>query len=1262
MFTNKNNKQNKLNKSVSVLQWNCNGVLQRQTELKNHLITNNNKYDVICLQETFLKPGKNFTVSGYNSIRLDRTDENKGGVLTLVRDNINYTQVNNNTDMEYIVVNINLNQSQLKIVNIYIPPGKDMDKNDLSTMFGPQTLIIGDLNAKSKIWGSPVTDERGLIWEDLLDMYNSTVINTGQPTYQHFNGTLSHLDVAIVSNSLAAHANWTVLNNTMGSDHCPTVVTLYNKETFVEEAGTPRFKLSKADWRHFKRICNDTVTVESTSADTIDWHNDRLTEAIRAAAERSIPQTGRGKGRYAPLPYWDDKCKAAIYQRNRARNKLNKNRTAENIENYHKLKGIAQRTVKEAASDHWKNFCATLNRTSNLSVVWNMAKKMNGTVSQHKVQNIVQNGNIVESDQDKANTFAESFAKISSNENYSNTFRTYKHQTETEYKPKDPSTNTTADKNTNTLNEHFNFSELRRALRESKTHSTPGEDKISYEMLKHLPRRSAKSLLHLYNTVWTSGTFPQAWRHSITVPLLKAGKDQKDIKSYRPVSLTSTIGKVMERLVTNRLSYYLEKNNILNNVQTGFRKGKSTIDQIIRLQDTINKYNHNRGYTVAVFIDFKSAYDMLWRHGLLTKISKMGITGNVYTYIQNFLTNRTMQVRVGNKFSDTHTLENGTPQGSVISPILFLLMINDLPDNIKQTDKTLFADDSCLFKSGKNLDSILRKMQDSLNKLTDWCDKNGFKISMEKTVAVLFTHRRDTVNKTLRIYGDYIKIENKAKFLGIIFDSKLTWSDHVNYIMDKCNKRLNLLRAVSGNKWGASKKTLLILYRSLIRSILDYGDIALDSMSDHNKRKLDSIQARALRVVCGAVAGTATSALQVDTGELPLQLRRLQHQLQYTVKVKSDNNHPADNVFKPNWLTIRHTRYDSNTDPIHNKVSDFSRKYLENIEVTNSSQPSVPPWHRKECIIDISISKSGNKKESPNLLTSLAKERLDTYSGNIQIFTDASKNQDGRTAAAYYIPGFQIKHATRLTDNLTIFTAELTAIKLAVLWLKENQNRLSKTQNIVIVSDSLSALKAIKTCKSMGSPSLLNEVLDLVDNIRVHVTFLWVPSHLGIHGNETVDRLAQNAAHSAETELNVHLEKADLYRIVDSYILQKWQDIWTASEHGKFYKKLEPSVSFSIKYQHTNRAKETTITRLRLGKCRLNDYLAMIKVLDSDKCTHCERFTETVEHFLIDCNCSPLVNAVKSACRSSNVTPSIENILSDESITNVIYRNINRKI
>jgi len=107
------------------------------------------------------------------------------------------------------------------------------------------------------------------------------------------------------------------------------------------------------------------------------------------------------------------------------------------------------------------------------------------------------------------------------------------------------------------------------------------------------------------------------------------------------------------------------------------------------------------------------------------------------------------------------------------------------------------------------------------------------------------------------------------------------------------------MRAVVGSKWGASKKVLLIIYRSLIRSILDYGAIALDSMTDRNKERLDSIQAQALRIACGAVRGTAT--LQVEMGEPPLQIRRLQLQLQYAVKVKALKDHPAKKVFEPHW-------------------------------------------------------------------------------------------------------------------------------------------------------------------------------------------------------------------------------------------------------------------------------------------------------------------------------------------------------------------------
>jgi len=109
-----------------------------------------------------------------------------------------------------------------------------------------------------------------------------------------------------------------------------------------------------------------------------------------------------------------------------------------------------------------------------------------------------------------------------------------------------------------------------------------------------------------------------------------------------------------------------------------------------------------------------------------------------------------------------------------------------MTNGITNTDITLFAD--CLFKSGRKLDVIIRYIQKSLNALAEWCDLNGFKISLDKTVAVLFTHRREGIESTLKINDDYVKVEKKAKFLGLVFDSKLTWKEHVDYVVDKCKK------------------------------------------------------------------------------------------------------------------------------------------------------------------------------------------------------------------------------------------------------------------------------------------------------------------------------------------------------------------------------------------------------------------------------------------------------------------------------------------
>jgi len=484
---------------------------------------------------------------------------------------------------------------------------------------------------------------------------------------------------------------------------------------------------------------------------------------------------------------------------------MNKNKTLDSCINYTRLKAKTQYVIKTSAREHWQKYCETLNGSTKLATVWRMAKKMNGVCNDHKIKNLKVNGNIIETNEEKAEHFAKTFSDISSNKNYTPEFLAHKTEIESIHQTTfSNSVSTELNENLASLNQPFDLHELRRALRETKKHSAPGEDKIPYEMLQKLPKPSIKAVLKLYNRIWLNNEFPVSWRHSIVIPILKPGKDPYSATSYRPISLTSTLCKTMEKLVTTRLAYFVEKNNILSNVQCGFRKHRSTTDHIIRLQDAINKYNNNSGYTVGVFIDFQSAFDMMWRKGLLIKLKNYGITGNITSFIEKFLTNRTIQVRVGNTLSNTYLLENGTAQGSIISPLLFLIMINDLPNSLHEVETSLFADDSCIFKSGKNLKQITKVIQDNINKISHWCDLWGFKISLDKTVAVIFTQKKHDAPKLL-IKNQTIKIDEKAKFLGLILDSKLTRTEHINYIETKCKKRLNLMRAVAGSTWGPTK-------------------------------------------------------------------------------------------------------------------------------------------------------------------------------------------------------------------------------------------------------------------------------------------------------------------------------------------------------------------------------------------------------------------------------------------------------------------------
>ena len=178
-------------------------------------------------------------------------------------------------------------------------------------------------------------------------------------------------------------------------------------------------------------------------------------------------------------------------------------------------------------------------------------------------------------------------------------------------------------------------------------------------MLKHLPESSLKALLGIFNHIWTTGDFPEDWRLATVIPIPKPGKDHAEPTNYRPIALTSCLCKTLERMINKRLIWYLESNNLLSRYQSGFRAGRSTNDNLVKLETFIRDAFVKKEHVVAVFFDLEKAYDTTWRYGIMKDIHKLGLRGRLPTFIESFLADRAMQVRVGSTLSDLYDQERG---------------------------------------------------------------------------------------------------------------------------------------------------------------------------------------------------------------------------------------------------------------------------------------------------------------------------------------------------------------------------------------------------------------------------------------------------------------------------------------------------------------------------------------------------------------------------------------------------------------------------
>ena len=241
-------------------------------------------------------------------------------------------------------------------------------------------------------------------------------------------------------------------------------------------------------------------------------------------------------------------------------------------------------------------------------------------------------------------------------------------------------------------------------------------------------------------------------------------------------------------------------------------KNRSANDQLVRFESLLRDAFINKDHVMSIFFDLEKAYDTAWKHGVVKDMHESGLRGHLPVFVENFMRDREFNVRIGTTMSDNFIQEMGVPQGSIISPTLFNLKINSITKCLLQNvDPSLYVDDFLISYRSKNLNSIERKLQLCLRNLEVWCNENGFKFSTTKTVCVHFTKSRKLhPDPELYLNGNKIPIVNQVKFLGVIFDKKLTFLAHIKYLKDKCLKALNLLKVVSGTEWAVIARSSFV--------------------------------------------------------------------------------------------------------------------------------------------------------------------------------------------------------------------------------------------------------------------------------------------------------------------------------------------------------------------------------------------------------------------------------------------------------------------
>lgn len=874
---------------LRIFNWNANGILNSKDQLQ--ILLTEQKIDICFISETHFTNQSYLRLPGYNVHHIHHPDNQAhGGSAIIIKNNIKYNE-DDNLQLDHIqltVLNISSTKQSFKVGAVYIPPKHNLKKADyhnILTHMGERFLIGGDFNAKHTSWGSRLDNTKGRELHAAIQDLGCNVHSTGKPTYWPTDrNKIPDLLDFFISRKIATNFISVADNYDLDSDHSAIILTL--SEKVIKKQRNPSLHNKTTNWEGFKRQLTDTIdlNIDLTTPNQLDEAVADFTRLIQTTVwDNTKTITNKTNGYNYPL-----EIRNLVALKRKTRRKWIQSRDPNLKSELNRRAQQIKRLVKELKESSTTDFLRNLSgeKSTNYSL-WTTTKKLTKKITPVPPI-LLQNNEWARTDKQKADAFADLLE---------DTFT--------------PNTNDSPDP---TLTEHINqdskpikkvtLKELKREIKYNlNPKKSPGFDLITGRVLKMLPTKGLLMLLMLINSSIRLTHVPDTWKVAEMIMIAKPGKEPTQLKSYRPISLLPIMSKLFEKLLLKRIIPIIEEKKLLPNHQFGFRKKHSTIEQVHRLINIIEKALEGNEVCSAIFLDVAQAFDKVWHEGLLYKMNKM-MPIQMVNLLKSYISDRMFRVRHDENYSELKNIKAGVPQGSVLGPVLYLLFTCDLPQTPDVTSAT-FADDTANLAVGSTVEESTSKLSLSCDRIGEWTDKWRIKLNDTKAVHINFTNKKLQEPPRLTMHGTVVPHQNSAKYLGMNLDVKVKWNEHIKIKIVDLRIRYRQIYWLMGRNSSVSIYNKMLLYNQVLKPIWVYGIQLWGCAAQCHIESIQRFQNKVLRNAVNAPWYIRNSDLHRDL-EIPMVHEVIEQMaLKHQSKLTDHINEEATQLLNTTNLTRR---------------------------------------------------------------------------------------------------------------------------------------------------------------------------------------------------------------------------------------------------------------------------------------------------------------------------------------------------------------------